>query len=276
MSKNSYDTAGAISRKLSGISSPGNPATLMEIDQIAIAEQFQNRLEENCRYLSLAALDIAKRFANGATMWSCAPNMSAHAFHVAVEFVHPVVIGKRALPAQALISDSPVDELRQCSRKGDIFVGIGTGNDPTLNRCMLRAQIYGLTSIWIASGPRPEIGSANHVIWLDEDADYAGFLGNFILIYHLLWELTHVCFEHPGLLEKDQVECSGPACITCSDQGLMMEVVDHNDSVGSPIRKARGPDGIHLVDTSLVGTLQFGNVVLVHGDSVISVLEQQS
>ena len=49
--------------------------------------------------LARAALALARRFAAGATMWCLAPAWPEHARHVAVEFVHPVIVGKRALPA---------------------------------------------------------------------------------------------------------------------------------------------------------------------------------
>ena len=49
--------------------------------------------------LAGAALSLARRFAAGATMWCVAPEWPAHGRHVAVEFVHPVIVGKRALPA---------------------------------------------------------------------------------------------------------------------------------------------------------------------------------
>jgi hypothetical protein len=51
--------------------------------------------------LASAAFELAKRFARGATLWCAAPEWPWHAQHVAVEFVHPVIVGKRALPAVA-------------------------------------------------------------------------------------------------------------------------------------------------------------------------------
>jgi len=51
--------------------------------------------------LAAAALELARHYAAGATMWCLAPEWPEHGRHVAVEFVHPVVIGKRALPAVA-------------------------------------------------------------------------------------------------------------------------------------------------------------------------------
>ena len=57
--------------------------------------------------LAAAAFTLARRFAAGATLWSIAPSWEPHALHIAVEFVHPVIMGKRALPAVALTGSEP-------------------------------------------------------------------------------------------------------------------------------------------------------------------------
>nr|MDQ3293690.1 hydrogenase assembly protein HupF [Actinomycetota bacterium] len=49
--------------------------------------------------LATAALSLARRFAAGGTLWCWSPGSPEHARHVAVEFVHPVIVGTRALPA---------------------------------------------------------------------------------------------------------------------------------------------------------------------------------
>lgn len=230
-------------------------------------------LDANFEDLASASLAIARAFARGATMWALAPSMPAHAFHIAVEFVHPVIMGKRALPALALSSGSPLVEMRQFSKTGDIFVAIGAGDDPVLVEVMRRASVYGLTSLWIAAGTRPKFGSANHVIWLDENAEFAGYIGHLVMMYHLLWELTHVCFEHPGLLKEKPEVCEGPTCITCSDQGTVMEVVAH---LGDLRVRARSSRGLEDVDISLVEELGIGELILVHGGSAISIVEDLS
>src|SRR5262249_19110315 len=66
--------------------------------------------------LAAAALTLARRFAAGATMWCVAPSWEPHAQHIAVEFVHPVIVGKRALPAVALTGQNPVDTVRISAR----------------------------------------------------------------------------------------------------------------------------------------------------------------
>lgn len=219
------------------------------------------------RDLAIASLAIAKRFSNGATMWSFAPHMAAHALHIAVEFVHPVIVGKKALPALALLSDDPIAELRHSSKAGDLFVGVGPGDDVLLIEAMKRARVYGLTSIWISSGPRPAIGSANHVIALDNDPQLSAYLGYYVMLYHLLWECTHVCYEHPGLLKAKGETCSGPTCMTCSDEAEVMEIERSLDSLRAV---ARGPAGVSTIDVSLIDKVAIGDLVLVQGTSAIN------
>ena len=62
------------------------------------------------------------------------------------------------------------------------------------------------------------------MLWLDDPDPLVPATGRFVLLYHLLWELTHVCFEHPGLL-TETAECTDEVCITCSDEGRLGEVV---------------------------------------------------
>jgi hypothetical protein len=131
--------------------------------------------------LAEAALVLARRFAHGATLWCWAPAHPHHANHLAVEFLHPVVVGARALPAVA-VSDPRVLDLN--SRDGDAVVAIG-GELPATER---------LTTIWIGAGsPRPR-PPADHVVWLGDDPT-ALYDGQVVLSYHVLWELTQVCLN---------------------------------------------------------------------------------
>ena len=74
--------------------------------------------------MAAAAFTLAKLFAAGATMWSIAPSWEPHALHIAVEFVHPVIMGKRALPAVALTGPALVDQVRVSVQPGDIVVAV--------------------------------------------------------------------------------------------------------------------------------------------------------
>ena len=74
--------------------------------------------------LAITALSLARGFAAGNTLWCVAPEWPEHARHVAVEFVHPVLVGKRALPAVSLDVADPVAALRTLVRAGDVVLVI--------------------------------------------------------------------------------------------------------------------------------------------------------
>ena len=61
---------------------------------------------------------MAERFARGGRLIAVgrSPAARSDARHVAVEFVHPVIVGKRALPAIGLAGDGgPLDRSWRCS-----------------------------------------------------------------------------------------------------------------------------------------------------------------
>ena len=220
--------------------------------------------------LAVTAFTLAKRFAAGATMWSLAPSCEPHALHIAVEFVHPVIMGKRALPAVALTGPNLVDLVRVSVGSGDIVIGVGPADDPDLLSVMQRSPAWGTTTIWIGSGERPTAGAADHVLWLDDPDPRVPATGGFVLFYHLLWELTHVCFEHSGLLKP---ECADEVCVTCSDEGRLGEVVTGSADGMAAVRTARG---VENVVTALIDPVAAGELVLVHAGTAISRLEEDA
>jgi hypothetical protein len=218
--------------------------------------------------LAAAAFTLAKRFAAGATMWSIAPSWEPHALHIAVEFVHPVIMGKRALPAVALTGPNLIDLVRVSVRPGDIVIGVGGADDAQVLSVMRRSPAWGATTIWIGSGERPAAGVADHVLWLDDPDPRIPATGGFVLFYHLLWELTHVCFEHSGLLKP---ECAEQVCVTCSDEGRLGEVVTASADGMAAVRTAHG---VESVVTALIDPVVAGELVLVHAGTAISRIEE--
>jgi phosphoheptose isomerase len=236
--------------------------------------------------LAAAALALARRFAAGATMWCVAPNWPSHARHVAVEFVHPVIVGKRALPAVSIDAGGPdaaAATVRELARPGDVLLVVSTADDRVVADLLPRAEAWGLTSVWLGAGPRtgPDGGApsarADHVVWLDaDDAAVAARSGDLVLLYHLLWELTHVVFEHPGLLSDDDHDdmaataaCADDVCITCSDEGRVAEVRALLDE--GRIEVLAGGHA-ERVDGRLVGALRPGDLVLVHAGVAVTTL----
>jgi hydrogenase maturation factor len=225
--------------------------------------------------LALAALALARRFHAGATLWCIAPQWEPHAHHMAVEFVHPVIVGKRALPALALTAPDVVAQARVSVRPGDIVIAVAAAPDSGVVELMRRTPAWGALSLWIGSGARPPGGAADHVLWIDDANPLAPATGRFVLLYHLLWELTHVCFEHPGLLSADATECNEQVCVTCSDEGRPAEVLS---PAGGPFGLAlvRTATGEEEIDTTLVGAVQAGDLLLVHAGSALTLLSTAS
>ncbi|BBY21528.1 HypC/HybG/HupF family hydrogenase formation chaperone [Mycobacterium stomatepiae] len=225
--------------------------------------------------LAATAFTLAKRFAAGATMWSIAPSWEPHALHIAVEFVHPVIVGKRALPAVALTGPDLVDVARVSVRPGDIVIAVSDADNAEVRSVMRRGPAWGATTIWIGSGERPRPGLADHVLWLDDSDPRVPATGGFVLFYHLLWELTHVCFEHPGLLKPGSSHCdtTQDVCVTCSDEGLLGKVAAASAGETATVRTARGAED---VVTTLIGPVAPGDLVLVHAGTAISRIDQDA
>ena len=220
--------------------------------------------------LAAAALDLARKFHDGATLWVISPQWEPHAHHVAVEFVHPVIMGKRALPSVALVDPDPVAQARVASQPGDLLLAVASADEPAVVDAMRRAQAWGVLTLWIGSGPRPPAGAANHILWVDSDDPMVPATGTFVLMYHLLWELTHVCFEHPGLLKPAAGECTDEVCVTCSDEGRLAEVVlEPADATGQAL--VRTATGEEWADVTMIGPdLAPNDLVLIHAGAAIT------
>jgi hypothetical protein len=215
--------------------------------------------------LARASLAMARRYnVPGATLWCASTRWPFHAHHVAVEFVHPVIVGKRALAALTVPPAADLAAtLRASVRAGDMVLALAPADDAAVADVMRRGRAWGVETVWIGHGPRPAAGAADHVIWLDtEDALQAS--EQFVRLYHMLWELTHVCFEHPGLL-KPEAECTDEVCITCSDEGRLAEVVQ----VEGEEAVVRTAEGQERIDVSLVDAPSPGDLVLVHAGFAI-------
>jgi D-sedoheptulose 7-phosphate isomerase len=138
---------------------------------------------------------MAERFVRGGRLLGvgASPQARSDARHVAVEFVHPVIVGKRALPAIAVTGDgaSLAGQVDLAAEPGDIvmaFEGEAAGQAVALarGRGCLTIGFEPCGAEWQLD---PETGDPFARQELAETA------------YHLLWELVHVFFEHRGLLQ---------------------------------------------------------------------------
>ena len=209
--------------------------------------------------IAAAAMMCASRFQAGATLWCLAPVWPEHARHVAVEFVHPVIVGKRALPSVAINEHDPVPSLRSTVRSGDLVLVIGPAHDASILDALLRAPAWGVHTIWLGYGAPPDEHLADFSLWLPEADASAPYDGSLVLLYHLLWELTHVCIEHQH--ERDELaNAVDDRCVTCSDEGRVAEIISVSGSEAA-VRTARG---VERVDIGLVAPVEVNDMVLVH------------
>jgi D-sedoheptulose 7-phosphate isomerase len=133
---------------------------------------------------------MAERFARGGRLIACGatPADQSDVRHVAVEFVHPVIVGKRALPALGV---APADVALTVGPDDMVMV---FGGGPEVAGAVQAARHAGALSVGFA----PVAAEWSFAPGTDDP-----FVAQELVetTYHVLWELVHVFFEHRGLLE---------------------------------------------------------------------------
>ncbi|QYN24496.1 SIS domain-containing protein [Amycolatopsis sp. DSM 110486] len=138
--------------------------------------------------------------------------------HVAVEFVHPVIVGKRALPAISLTADVATltsvanrrglneifaYQIKFLAEPQDIALGISSDGDcANVRRGLEAARELGMLTIALTGGTGPGTITADHVLRARSD-DPRVVKEIHVTTYHVLWELVHVFFEQPGVLAPE-------------------------------------------------------------------------
>ncbi|GIJ30203.1 phosphoheptose isomerase [Micromonospora qiuiae] len=174
--------------------------------------------------IARACYEMAVRFHRGGKLIVFGNGGPAtDAQHVVVEFVHPVIVGKRALPAISLTNDAATltgiaraegfDEVfaaQMCllAAPEDIALGLSVdGRCANVRRGLTTARDLGLLTVGLLGGDGGDIARdalADHVVIARSD-DPCIVKEVHVTIYHILWELVHVLFEQPGLLEPEVV-----------------------------------------------------------------------
>ncbi|HET8592068.1 MAG TPA: SIS domain-containing protein, partial [Solirubrobacterales bacterium] len=168
-------------------------------ERIAERERIVRELfEREAAGLARACHAMARSFARGGTLIPFGTGAAAtDAAHAAVEFMHPVIVGKRALPALAPTSDvTGASTLARLARPDDIALAISHGEpDAATAEFIAEARRLGILTIAI-TGRREEAGDAEHGFAVPSD-DPAVVQEAQETAYHVLWELVHVFFEQP-------------------------------------------------------------------------------
>ena len=166
-----------------------------------------------------ACLAMARRFHQGGRLLAFGNGAWAtDAQHVAVEFVHPVIVGKRALPALALTNDSAtlsglmaggsadmpfVRQIQVLARPQDIALGFSPdGNCANVVAALALARKKDLLTLGLAGGDGGLLSQTEvDFCFVVQATDPLVIQETHETLYHVLWELVHIYFEHEGLLQ---------------------------------------------------------------------------
>src|SRR6476620_3162320 len=171
-----------------------------------VAGLLSARLESNRRFFEAEADRLARlchamaeRFARGGRLVALgiSPAARSDVRHVTVEFVHPVIVGKRALPAIGLTRDGgPLPaQVDLVAEPDDIAIAFGAGEPGGGEVAEAVAAARARGCLTVAFGP---CGAEWELEVPAEDPYVRQELAE--TAYHVLWELVHVFFDHRGLL----------------------------------------------------------------------------
>jgi D-sedoheptulose 7-phosphate isomerase len=221
---------------------------------------------------------MAERFARGGRLIACgcSPSARSDARHVAVEFVHPVIVGKRALPAIAL--DAGAGEvsagIELLAAPDDIVLAFETGGE--IARALAVARGRGCLTVAFARA-----GAEWELVPDAEDAYVRQELVE--TAYHVLWELVHVFFEHRGLLKGRAARQTHDAGASSFLYPFLAEQEDDLDAVLEDVRRSavmkaqevgelrtqtltEGAPNLAAAADALLGRLRTGGKLLAAGN----------
>ena len=153
---------------------------------------YENFFAAEAERLALACRDMASRFLEGGRLLAFGRGPYAtDAQHVSVEFVHPVIVGKRALPALDLsIAFQPW--VRAIVQPQDIAMGFGPPHgDPEVACALAVAAEHGAMTFALPGRK----GSYS----FETSAPAFQHQEMIEILYHTLWETVHVFFERKEL-----------------------------------------------------------------------------
>jgi D-sedoheptulose 7-phosphate isomerase len=179
---------------------------------------------------------MAERFARGGRLiaFGRSPGDRSDARHVAVEFVHPVIVGKRALPAIGLAGEGGNlgIQVELIARPEDIAIAFGAERDGGEAAAAI-ALARGRGCLTVAFAPA---GAEWEFVPPTEDPQVAQELVE--TLYHVLWELVHVFFEHRGLLSGRDKPRSHDVGASSFLYPFLAEREDNLDQVLDDVRRS--------------------------------------
>lgn len=207
------------------------PEELMEelcfslLEKSRESNEVKNRFfDENKDEILAASLAMARAFHRGRRMFVCGNGGSAtDAQHIAVEFMHPITVGRKALPVTCLANDiamltavaNDVGVAKIFSRQviahgqeGDILLCISTsGNSGNLVDAFETAQRMKMTTIGFAGGDGGQMRELHAQGLIDfcltvPTSSIHRVQETHVALYHIIWDLVHELLPHRALMEE--------------------------------------------------------------------------
>jgi D-sedoheptulose 7-phosphate isomerase len=209
------------------------PPELMEELRFSLLEKARESVEVKQKFFEEykdeilnASLAIARAFHQGRKLLVCGNGGSAtDAQHIAVEFMHPITVGRRALPAICLNNDMAmvtavandvsfadvfVRQIIALGNEGDVLIAISTsGNSENLLHAFQTARKMKITTIGFAGSDGGKMSDAKKQGAIDfcftvPSASVHRIQESHVTLYHIIWDMVHTFFENKALLGEEK------------------------------------------------------------------------
>ncbi|MFN2531829.1 MAG: SIS domain-containing protein [Pyrinomonadaceae bacterium] len=180
-----------------------------------------NFFAENQDRIVEASSTLAQAFHSGHKLMVCGNGGSAtDAQHVAVEFMHPITVGRRALPSICLTNDMAmvtavandvgfddvfVRQISALGQQGDVLLGISTsGNSENLLRAFETARRLKIITMAFSGNDGGEIARASRGGLVDfcftvPTSSVHRIQETHVALYHILWDVVHEFLQRPEI-----------------------------------------------------------------------------
>src|SRR5215510_655836 len=173
--------------------------------------------EANAERIGALCLEMGRRFRAGKKLYVMGNGGSAcDALHVAVEFKHPIVEKRRALPAEALMADLAtitaisndldfsrifVNQLRLMGGPGDMALAISSsGKSPNLIYALEAARDRGLMTIAFAGKDGGRFPGIAEQCFIVPSVSIHRIQEVNAALIHVLWDLIHVAIGEEDVI----------------------------------------------------------------------------
>ncbi len=165
---------------------------------------------DNASGLVAAARLVADAYARGGRLFSMGNGgSSCDAAHIAVEFLHPITVGRAALPATHLGADLAmltavgndvgfdhifVRQLIALASEKDVLIGVSTsGNSGNLMAAYQQAKKMGLSTVGLTGGDGGQMARSGlvDVCLVVPTTSVHRIQESHVAAYHVLWDLVH-------------------------------------------------------------------------------------